>query len=255
MLTRFSARAGGPLPAVSGPRQARLSCSWNADTSNALSANTTNLACEKPETDRDCMLAVILPIHQLVFEVDVAEQPELLPLPELAVSVLRLEGIRRRLSDISPPPPSPTPSPHLRCPLPAAFCWKSNCSWTGQSTEETEAATSVSETASSSSGTPSRRREIPKLQWTARARPLTSSSEGDDAVLCAHTRCHALRASALQMQHPESGSGRTEEYPDTPFTLATTGPGGRAGLGAGRIGAAMYLPVVSLSAFASKLSK
>ena len=32
------------------------------------------------------MLAVILPIHQLVFEVDVAEQPELLPLPELAVS-------------------------------------------------------------------------------------------------------------------------------------------------------------------------
>ena len=38
------------------------------------------------ETDRDGMLAVILPIHKLVFEIDVAEQPELLPLPELAVS-------------------------------------------------------------------------------------------------------------------------------------------------------------------------
>ena len=45
------------------------------------------------------MLAVILPIHQLVFEVDVAEQPELLPLPELAVSVLRSEDFARRVSE------------------------------------------------------------------------------------------------------------------------------------------------------------
>jgi hypothetical protein len=35
-------------------------------------------------------LAVILPIHKLVFEIDVAEQPPLFPLPEIAVSSARI---------------------------------------------------------------------------------------------------------------------------------------------------------------------
>ena len=124
----------------------------------------------------------------------------------------------------------------------------------GQSTEETEAATSVSETASSSSGA------LPAAgdpQTTADSTSAASDEQlaYDAVLLCAHTRCHALRALALQMQHPESAVVALRGGLLTPLlTLATTDLAAAPALALGRdAGAAMHLPVVS--SLASKLSK
>ena len=133
------------------------------------------------------------------------------------MSVLRSEDFARRVSEFClTNPPTHTQVPAFSFLLEIQPCLD------GQSTEETEAATSVSETASSSSGA------LPAAgdpQTTADSTSAASDEQlaYDAVLLCAHTRCHALRALALQMQHPESAVVALRGGLLTPLlTLATT---------------------------------
>ena len=129
----------------------------------------------------------------------------------------------------------------------------------GQSTEDSHTEAAAASADPASYGGPSTTAPgDPACDATSTDGPTPASDEQlayDAVLLCAHTRCHALRALALQMQHPDSAVVALQGGLLTPLlTLATTDLAAAPALALGRdAGAAMHLPVVS--SLASKLSK
>ena len=184
-------------------------------------------ASEKPDPDRDGMLAVILPIHQLVFEVDVAEQPELLPLPELAVSVLRSEDFARRVSEfcLTNPPTRTGARVQLLVGNPTVLGRPEHRGDRGGNLGVRNGIV-VERRPSCGGRSPNHSGQHERgLRRTARVRR------------CAAVRAHTVprvACSSTANAAPGIRSGRTSRRAaDTPSYARDYGPGGRAGLGAG----------------------